>query len=106
MEKLPKIVTHPLGLAGYALALVFGLIGTLGPSNDISWLVPAAIALATVCIIGGLVLANGQVSKVRKSSPPVASTTGVTQHTQGDQSPAISGTSGDVSLSYENSKRK
>lgn len=106
MEKLPKIVTHPLGLAGYALALVFGLISKLGPSDRVPWVAPAAVALAAVCIIGGLVLANGQVNKVKKTSPPAASAAAVTQHTQGDQSPAISGTSGDVSVNYGSSKRK
>jgi hypothetical protein len=59
--KLPKIITHPLGLTGYALALVFGLIGKFGPSNRWPWLVPAAVAMALVCVVGGLLLANRQI---------------------------------------------
>jgi hypothetical protein len=109
MDRLPKLVTHPLGLAGYALALVFGLIGKLGPSDRLPWLLPSAIVLAAVSIVGGLLLARVQIGRqVAKASgkPSAAVTsTGARQVTTGDQSPAISGAQ-DVSITYGAAKRK
>ncbi|SRR6266849_7956140 len=109
MDRPPKLVTHPLGLAGYALALVFGLIGKLGPSDRLPWLLPSAIALAAVSVVGGLLLARVQMqtqaNKSRGKQAPPATSAGVTQVTTGDQSPAISGAQ-DVSITYGASKKK
>jgi len=109
MDRPPKLVTHPLGLAGYALALVFGLIGKLGPSDRWPWLLPAAIALAGVSVVGGLLLAkvqlHAQAAKAPSKQTQAAASAGTTQVTTGDQSPAISG-AGDVTISYGDSKKK
>jgi tetratricopeptide (TPR) repeat protein len=51
-----KAVIHPLGLAGYALALVFG--ASLKIRNLPPWWPKAAIGLAALCVIGGLTLAG------------------------------------------------
>jgi len=59
--------------------------------------------LAALCIVGGLLLANTKIRKRSGSAPPNAATT---QVTTGDQSPAISGTSGDVSINYGDSGKK
>jgi hypothetical protein len=108
MDRPPKPITHPLGLVGYALALVFGLIAKFGPSDRYPWLFPAAIALAAVSIIGGLLLAkvqiNAQAAKTH-GKPAQSAAAGVTQFTAGDQSPAISNT-GDVNITYGDSKMK
>jgi hypothetical protein len=110
MDQPPKLVTHPLGLAGYALALVFGLIGKLGPSDRWPWLFPAAIALAAVSVVGGLLLARVQIqadaAKARAKQAPPSGPTTTTQVTTGDQSPAVSGTAGNVSVNYGDSKKK
>ena len=55
-----KVVTDPLGIAGFAIALVFGAVSrVLAKKNGRSaaWLVPGAYALALICVLGGIVLA-------------------------------------------------
>jgi hypothetical protein len=54
-----KVVTDPLGLTGFALALVFGVITKIvsRPKNRSRWMVPAAFAMAAICMLGGLALA-------------------------------------------------
>jgi hypothetical protein len=96
---VPKIVTHPLGLAGYALALVFGLIAKFGPSEDWPWLPPVAVGLALLCIIGGLILASRQAGAKTspKSSPGKPA---VEQESKGDQSPNVANSTGAVNISY------
>ncbi|SRR6266404_4526750 len=110
MDRPPKLVTHPLGLAGYALALVFGLVGKFGPSDRWPWLFPAAIALAAVSIVGGLLLAKvqmqAQAAKGRGKQAAAGGPASVTQSTSGDQSPAISGTTGNVSVNFGSPKKK
>lgn len=109
MDRPPKLVTHPLGLAGYALALVFGLIGKLGSSDRYPWLLPAAIVLTAVSVVGGLLLAkvqiHAQAEKTRGKQAQSTASAAVTQVTAGDQSPAISNT-GKVTLTYGDSKKK
>jgi hypothetical protein len=56
-----KVVTDPLGLAGFALALVFG---TVARKRGAGWI--AATLLAAVCIAGGLTIAY------RRAEPAVA----------------------------------
>ncbi len=87
-------VVHPLGLAGYALACVFGLLAKFGPIAQYPWLVPVAIAMAIVALIGGLLVAWRQVA----SSPPGHSQ--LHQQTQGPQSPTIANVKGHVSIDY------
>lgn len=98
---VPKIVTHPLGLTGYALALVFGLIATVGPSENWPWLPAAAVALALLCIVGGLILASRQASnkKPYKSSP--GETPAVKQESVGDQSPNVANSKGPVNIIFD-----
>lgn len=60
-----KVVTDPLGLAGFALALVFGVLSPIlarKGGRDSRWFVPAAYALAAVCVLGGLALAYQRAS--------------------------------------------
>lgn len=52
---LPDSVIHPLGLAGFALALVFGAIAAVSTASR-RWLVPTAACLAAVSIAGGIAL--------------------------------------------------
>jgi hypothetical protein len=43
-----KVVTHPLGIAGFALALVFGVVSRVMAqkrNKNTQWIVPAAYAL-------------------------------------------------------------
>ncbi len=72
-----KVVTDPLGLAGFALATVFGLLSKLGAqkrSEDNRWTVPAFYAMAVICVVGGLVLAYHRESNITASlKPPITS---------------------------------
>ena len=95
---LPKIVTHPLGLAGYAMALVFGLVAKFCPENQLPWLLPVAVTMALICAMGGLLLANRQINA--KTSVPHLPGTAGSQTSSGDQSPNIANTTGSVHIEY------
>jgi hypothetical protein len=67
-----KILTDPLGLAGYALFLIFGAI-TLVLKKRLKkhyWLIPTGAVLGALCIIAGLSLAFFRGSRL--PPPPVA----------------------------------
>jgi hypothetical protein len=122
-----KVITNPLGLAGFALSLVFGSLsrlqrvrqGTVG-----RWSAPVAYLLAAGCIVGGLFLAyqqessksratnqgttvrapgdQGDRSQTPVTSPPGAVSGSVKQESRGSQSPNITATGG-VSVQYGSS---
>jgi hypothetical protein len=54
-----KVLTDPLGLAGFALFLIFGAVTVVikqrKPTNR--WVVSAGVALAALSVLGGLTLA-------------------------------------------------
>jgi hypothetical protein len=63
-----KVVTDPLGLAAFALAIVFSVVSTVIAQKhrrDTRWIVPAGFALAAVCVLGGLFIAYQRVSTVK-----------------------------------------
>lgn len=69
-----KVVTDPLGIAGFALSLVFTLatrIISQKRKEQNRWLVPAVYSLAVVCVIGGFSLAWHRDS-LEKAPPPAA----------------------------------
>jgi hypothetical protein len=55
MEAWTKVVTSPLGLAGFALFLIFTFLGS--KKRKPSWLPFGAYGMAAVALIGGLFLA-------------------------------------------------
>ena len=67
-----KILTDPLGLAGYALFLVFGVITLIlrKRQKKHQWLVPTGAVLACLCVVAGLSLAFLRESRLKP--PPVA----------------------------------
>ncbi|MBS4098976.1 MAG: hypothetical protein KGZ83_19325 [Sulfuricella sp.] len=114
------VVTQPLGLAGFALSLVFGAL-SFKKSNMPNWWPKAAMALAAIALLGGLGLAYRQAAPV--APPPVVTPQPVTPaqpeqvakpvakpapkpapaaqaKTQGDCSPAFAGVQvgGDLKL--------
>ena len=99
MASWRSTVVHPLGLAGYALACVFGLLARFGPNAQYPWLAPTAVAMAVVALLGGLLLALLRRTKTPKVSDGDPSRASVTQSTKGDKSPAIV-SSGSVSINY------
>jgi hypothetical protein len=55
-----KVITDPLGIAGFALSLVFALTTRVISQKrkaQTRWLAPAAYTLAAICIVGGFSLA-------------------------------------------------
>jgi len=103
MQAWTKVVTDPLGLAGFALFLVFGIIARVGFSKKQRWLAVSAFAMAFVALVGGLAL-----SWVKTASTPVtpSSATTSTQTTHGAQSPAVQGVQGDVTITIDGGKTK
>jgi hypothetical protein len=93
-----KVVTHPLGLAGFALFLVFSFLGRSRQRKKPAWLAPSAFAMAFITLVGGMVLAY-----LQSSRPPAKSgglQIGTIQQTSGGpSSPNVAGVQGNVSLS-------
>ena len=52
-----KAVTHPLGLAAFALFLVFTFLGRTRQFKRPTWLSPVAFVMAAAALVGGLILA-------------------------------------------------
>ena len=103
MTSWRSAVIHPLGLAGYALACVFGLLARFGPTDQYPWLTPVAVTMAVVALVGGLLIAVLQRPTAKgKSSKAVdgPSFSMGGQSTTGDQSPAVVSLKGPVSISY------
>lgn len=62
-----KVVTHPLGLGGFALALVFTALSR-SKAEKMQWLKPAAFSLAGLALIGGIGIAYRQVDAEHKTA--------------------------------------
>ena len=106
MASWQSVVVHPLGLAGYALACVFGLVARFGPTAQFPWLAPVAVAMAVVALLGGLLLSL-QRRQPRGARPSnYESPSAATQTTGGHQSPAIAHVKGRVSINYDGQKPK
>ena len=71
MSEWTKVVTSPLGLAGFALFLVFGYLAKVKKSDERRWLAPIAAFAALSALVGGLALAYFQIPK---PVPPSAQT--------------------------------
>jgi len=95
-----EVVTHPLGLAAFALALVFGVAGVKLAARNRPWFLPAAIILAVLVIVGGLFLSYQEVQLKAKPATTAAPQEKpvVKQETHGPDSPAIQGVGGDVTI--------
>ena len=112
-----KVVTHPLGLGAFALFLVFSYLYWHFEKNKSvpRWLGRTAIGLATITLIGSLVL--GYFETVKSSAPsvqipkptqvaPTQTNPEVRQETSGPGSPAVQGTQGDVNITVDQSTGK
>ena len=95
MTSWRSAVVHPLGLAGYALACVFGLLARFGPTVQYPWLTPLAVGMAVAALVGGLLVALRRRPRSPSGQPPT-----VQQNTQGPQSPAVANVKGPVSIDY------
>lgn len=100
MTEWIEVITHPLGLCGFALSVVFGLLGIKAYHRN-RWLLPVAIGMACVTLVGGLVLAYRQSSPLTISEPHQNSTQPSIDQKTGDGSPAVAGVDGDVEINIE-----
>jgi len=60
MQDWTKVVTHPLGLAGFALFLVFSLVARVKRRDERRWIFPVSLVMAVLALGGGLSLAYRQ----------------------------------------------
>lgn len=58
-----KVLIHPLGLAGYTLFLLFGLLARAKHRDERRWILPAALIAAAMALFGGLGLAYQDVDR-------------------------------------------
>ena len=104
-----RVVTHPLGLAGFALFLVFGYLAKVKSKDERRWLSPAAVCAAVLALGGSLILAYIQTAKLAASprqltqAPAQQQTNQVQQTTSGPGSPAVQGVQGDVTITVDQS---
>jgi hypothetical protein len=101
-----KVLTHPLGLVGYVLSLLFGLLARVKRRDERRWILPAALLAAGIALAGGLGLAYrsvGNQSQVTTPTPPPLQqhNENVEQRSSGANSPNVQGVQqGDVNISY------
>lgn len=58
-----KVLIHPLGLAGYVLFLLFGLVARAKRRDERRWILPAAFVAAGIALLGGLGLAYQNIDR-------------------------------------------
>jgi hypothetical protein len=112
MHDWAKVLTEPLGLAGFALFLVFGALSRIKKDKERRWLGPLAMGMAVLALTGGLTLAylKSQPQATPQSTPapapqpaPKTQTNMVEQTTTGPGSPAVQGVQGDVTINVDQS---
>jgi hypothetical protein len=116
MSEWIKVVTQPIGLIGFVLFLVFGVLARANRRAERRWLLPAAVVLAVIALVGGLGLAYLQVKgaaaheMTRQANPVPTSSpqtpTQIQQITSGPGSPAVQGVGGSVSVTIDQSSGK
>ena len=101
MNKWTNVVTDPLGLAGFALFLVFSFVALRRQSQKPRWIVMSFITLAFLAILGGIGLSylrqSGQRPVVIPASAPPGSKQ-IEQQTSGSHSPAVADVHGNVTI--------
>jgi hypothetical protein len=92
-----KVLTQPLGLAGFALFLIFQLLGRKLKAYERRWAFVAMVAMSVICLLGGLGLAYRHEQKQEKIEQ-------VQQQSSGAGSPNVQGVQGDVNITIDQSK--
>jgi len=106
-----KVITDPLGLAGFALFLLFGLIARLTRNRERQWISRVAVATAVLTLVGCFAvefLGTAKSTDVPKDkaaagSTPQKQSNEVHQSTSGPGSPAVQGVQGDVAITVDQS---
>lgn len=99
------MVAEPLGIAGFALALVFVVAGRVAVQKrraDTQWIVPTAYVLAAVCVLGGFSLAYRRADLALPAGQPAAAAAPSIHIDKIDQTvtsgAAVAGVQGDVTV--------
>jgi len=107
-----KVVTNPLGLAGFALFLIFGYLAKARKSAERRWLTPVAVFMAIGALVAGLALAYIQVARPvapsTQAEKPLAAAqqqtnSNVQQTSTGEGSPNVQGVQGDITITVDQS---
>lgn len=104
MEKWIDVITNPLGLAGFAVFLVFTALSQAGGKNRPFWLMPTFVAMALISLLGGLWLASSSqtdstaTNRNGTATAAPGGTSSVTQITSGHGSPTVTGVTGNVTI--------
>ncbi len=100
MQEWVKVVVQPLGLAGFALFLVFGLIARSKRAGERRWLSVTAAVMACAALIGGMALAfvKERGAAAKPAAPQVQSI-----QTNGSASPVFVGTGSVTYTANQNS---
>jgi hypothetical protein len=100
-----KAVVHPLGLAGFALFLLFLLLSKTRKPDDQRLLSRVFLIAALASLVGGLGLSYLQVGRApaaptptQVSGPHPQENRDIQQNTTGPGSPAIQGVQGNVNV--------
>lgn len=110
-----SVVTQPLGLAGFALFLIFGLLARLKRRDERRWLAPLAAGMAVLALAGGMILAYLKTPAPIPTSPPQTKaapassqqqTNQVQQTSSGPGSPNVQGVQGNVTITVDQSSGK
>ena len=112
MQDWTKVVTEPLGLAGFALFLVFGVLSRVKRDDERKWVGPVAMAMAVLALTGGLTLAYLKTSSQAAPQPisgpaaqstPKPQTNLVDQKSTGAGSPNVQDVQGNVTIDVDQS---
>ena len=107
MTAWTEVVTHPLGLAGFALFLVFAFLAKIKRRDERRWLIPFSLAMAMIALLAGLALAYWQsrepgtpvgVQPSAATPSPIQPQPSIQQETHGDASPAVADVEGNVTI--------
>jgi hypothetical protein len=106
-----KVVSEPLGLAGFALFLIFTYLGKVKSGDKRRWISPVAFACAAATLLGGFGLAYIQIAKpvpppasvIKPAGPTVPQINHVQQRSTGAGSPNVQGVNGDVTITVDQS---
>jgi hypothetical protein len=96
-----KVVTDPLGLAGFALFLMFGYVAKFKRVSEQRWLARVAVISAVAALIGGLSLSYVKTSK--SAAAALGQANRVHQVSTGQGSPNVQGVKGDVTITVDQS---
>src|SRR5437868_6322856 len=103
MSDWSKVVTEPLGLAGFALFLVFGFLSKLKRKDERRWLAPTAAAMGVAALAGGMVLSYFKASQSSAHGASQIQVNQIQQTTTAPDSPVFQGVQGNVTVNNQSS---